>query len=405
MFLHMGGSLARAAAVALGTLSVASPHVASAATHALDLKKDAATVFTTHAPDFDLGSAVAPAGDVNGDGNPDLVIGASYSSRNHRESSGSAYVVFGAPGFAPHLPLDPLGERGYRIDGAPPEVKVRQRDAFFGDDRGPLTDNSGSGVAGIGDVNGDGLADIAVAAPDASPRGRVAAGAVYVVFGKRTTEPVDLAKLGEGGYRIAGPEKSETSGDPIAAAGDVNGDGRGDLLVGSYPDLSGKNRGHVYVVFGRPGSRGIDLAHLGAAGIEIRGPWTTGPSLGALGDVDGDGLADVVVGASPTTKDGEGHAYVIFGRTAPGQLRLRSLGSSGYAIRNSGSTDPIRGIADNGGNFGGSVGGPGDVNGDGRPDVLVGGGNVLHVLFLDGSRRSVDLADAGARTIAITGVD
>src|SRR4051795_4502497 len=124
MFLHMGGSLARAAAVALGALSVSSPHVASAATHALDLKKDAATVFTTHAPDFSLGGAVAPAGDVNGDGNADVLIAAPDAGRNGRRGSGSAYVVFGKPSFAPRMPLDPLGGRGFRIDGAPPELRV-----------------------------------------------------------------------------------------------------------------------------------------------------------------------------------------------------------------------------------------------------------------------------------------
>jgi hypothetical protein len=62
-------------------------------------------------------------------------------------------------------------------------------------------------------------------------------------------------------------------------------------------------------------------------------------------------------------------------------------------------------VPDYGGNFGGIVGGPGDVNGDGRPDVLIGGGNVTHVLFSDGARKSVDLARAGDRTLDISGVD
>src|SRR3954453_19776562 len=112
MFRHMRGSLARAAAAAaLGALSVASPHAASAAPHALDLSHDAASTFTTRAPDRSLGGSVAAAGDVNGDGSADLIVGAPESSRNGRKGSGSAYVVFGQPDFAPRMPLDPLGER------------------------------------------------------------------------------------------------------------------------------------------------------------------------------------------------------------------------------------------------------------------------------------------------------
>jgi hypothetical protein len=377
-------------------LSLASAEAAIAATHALDLRSDAASVFTTRAPDQSLGRGVAPAGDVNGDGNPDLLIGAPDSGRNGRKGSGSAYVVFGLPAFAPRLPLDPLGDRGFRIDGAPPEVKASTRD-IFGEDSGPLTDTAGYALAGIGDVNGDGLADVAVSAPDASPKKRVAAGAVYVVFGKRSTERVDLKDLGDGGYRIAGQFKTANTGFALAATGDVNGDGRGDLLVGTFPGLSAKAQGNLYLVFSRPEPAPVDLAHLGAGGIAIRGEWPSGPYLAALGDVNGDGLGDVIVGAPPSTKDGKGRAYVIFGRAAPGELRLASLGSAGYSIRDSGRTDFA-------GNLGGLVGGPGDVNGDGRPDLLVGGGDVTHVLFGDGSSKAVDLDHAAGRSLRIVGL-
>jgi hypothetical protein len=115
--------------------------------------------------------------------------------------------------------------------------------------------------------------------------------------------------------------------------------------------------------------------------------------------VNGDGRADVIVGAPPVSKGNvKGHAYVIFGRAAPGEVRLGSLGSAGYSITDSANTDFA-------GNLGGLVGGPGDVNGDGRPDVLVGGGDVTHVLFSDGSPKPVDLARSTGRTIRITGLD
>jgi hypothetical protein len=388
------------AAAVLGALSLASASAAEASTRALSLASDASTVFSSRAPDHALGTGVAPAGDVNGDGNLDLLIGAPASGHNGRPGSGSAYVVFGSPSFAPRLPLQPLGDHGFRIDGAPPEVKT-SRGSIFPGERGPLTDGAGSALAGIGDVNGDGLADLAVSAPYSSPKRRVAAGSVYVVFGKRSTDPVDLARLGTGGYRIVGERKAENAGFTLAATGDANGDGRGDLLVGSF---FGASYAHdvrtMYLVFLRPspGPRPIDLAHLGGSGIGIRGSWATGPYIAALGDMNGDQLADVIVGSPPMRKNGEGRAAVIFGRAAAGELRLRSLGSAGYTLRDSGNNDF-------GGNLGGLVGGPGDVNGDGRPDILVGGGDLTHLVFGDRSGKRIDLAHAAGRSIRITGTD
>src|SRR3954447_4120247 len=395
MFRHMRGSLARAAAAALGALSLASPHAAGAAPHALDLARDAATTFTTRGPDGSLGAAVSAAGDVNGDGSPDVVIGAPDSSRNGREGAGAAYVVFGRPGFAPRMPLDPLGERGFRIDGAPPERKAGRRDLFFGEGRGPLSDRAGPALAPAGDVNGDGLADIAVAAPDASPHGRLAAGAVYVVFGKRSTDPIDLKQLGASGYRIAGARRKASTGFVIADAGDVNGDGRHDLMVGTFPTrASGVGPGgDVFLAFGRPDAAEIDLAHLGAAGIAIRGRTpSTGPYLAPLGDVNGDGLADVIVGAPPPDKGSQGHDFVVFGRTNPGEVTLGKLGDGGYSIS---AGDPV--------GLGPEVAGPGDVTGDGRPDILVEGIDGTYVLFGDGGTGPVEVSREAGRSMLIAG--
>src|SRR5439155_7846122 len=102
------------------------------------------------------------------------------------------------------------------------------------------------------DVNGDGLADITIATPLSSANLRLHSGSVYVVFGKPTSGPVDLDALGDGGYRIDGAKVEDEVGLALAGAGDVDGDGRPDLVVGS--DASG-----AYVVFGKADASTIAL--------------------------------------------------------------------------------------------------------------------------------------------------
>jgi VCBS repeat protein/FG-GAP repeat protein len=354
---------------------------AGAATRAIQMPGAATASFTSRPPDFGVGFELSAAGDVNGDGIGDMLIADPNSGHNHRGGSGSVYVVFGASPLEPHVSLASLGRRGFRIDGAPPHPGAGTK----------LSDGAGSALAPLGDVTGDGLADVAVGASEASPRKRRGAGAVYIVYGKKTTERVDLKDLGEGGYRIDGARADALTGEALAPAGDVNGDGLGDLLVGTWPHLLG-GTGGLYVVFGRARSAGLDLAHLGAEGIEFpRGKLETGPWLDGLGDVNGDELADIVIGAP--RRHGTGKAFVVYGRTAPGKVALGSLPSSaGYAI--SGGEE-----------IGAQVSGPGDVNGDGRVDVLVGGGaQAVHVLFNDGSGNPVDLRKPStkARELVIT---
>src|SRR5205814_3190384 len=127
-------------------------------------------------------------------------------------------------------------------------------------------------------------------------------GSVYVVFGKATTTTVDLANLGIGGFRIDGA----ATGDDLTKAvttGDVNGDGKSDLLVDADDaDNNGRNNsGSVYVVFGKATTTNIDLAALGAGGYRIDGP-TSDFNGGYMGfnmeggrDVNGDGIPDAVL--------------------------------------------------------------------------------------------------------------
>ena len=252
------------------------------------------------------GFAVSGAGDVNGDGLADLIVGASGADPNGDSDAGESYVVFGKTGTSA-VDLGNLGSGGFRIDGI---------------DAG---DYAGRAVSGAGDVNGDGLADLIVGAFGANPNGDGRAGESYVVFGKTGTSVVDLGNLGSGGFRIDGIDASDNAGRAVSGAGDVNGDGLADLIVGAYfADPNGDSgAGESYVVFGKTNTSTVDLGNLGSGGFRINGIDAgdrSGVAVSGAGDVNGDGLADLIVGASGTDPNGDsyaGESYVVFSLQTP----------------------------------------------------------------------------------------
>ena len=353
-------------------LAVSSP--ASAAE--MDLLTDAnVRLDGAVAGDF-AGTPVARAGDVNGDGRDDVILGASRADNNGRVVSGSAYVVYGAASPA-GVDLAELGTAGFRIDG-PTEG-----------------DYLGSAVAGAGDVNGDGFDDVIV--------GGFGAPSAYVVFGSAAPGDVDLASLGSAGFRIYSPPvPDDGAGRSVAGAGDVDGDGFDDVVVGAPYTGDNDKTGAAYVVFGSASPTDVDLTSLGSAGFRMDGAAAgdqAGASVSGAGDVDADGFDDVIVGAIQADNNGRsesGSAYVVFGSASPpGVVDLATLGSAGFRIDGAAGTDFA----------GGSVAGAGDVNGDSSDDVVVGaaGADSAYVVFGSSSRTSVDLASLGSAGFRIDG--
>ena len=325
-----------------------------------------------------LGNSVSNAGDVNGDGFDDLIVGAPNLLDENRP--GSSYVVFGkASGFDASIDLSTLdGSNGFRLDG---EIG------------GIGGSESGRSVSNAGDINGDGFDDLIIGAPFAGPF-PYNGGVSHVVFGKSSgfDPTLNLSSLdGSNGFRLNGSMSGEFSGWSVSDAGDVNGDGFDDLIVGSrgilrFSDYTGTS----YVVFGKAsgfdatfditslnGNNGFLLAREALS--------ASGESVSGAGDVNGDGFDDVIVGAS-----GAASSYIVFGKASgfDATLDLSTLdGNNGFRLN--GGTE--------GDGSGQSVSNAGDVNGDGFDDVIISasGVGIGYVVFgkTSGFDASIDLAN------------
>ena len=259
------------------------------------------------------GWTVSSAGDVNGDGISDLLIGASANG----QSGAAAYVIFGKT-----TPFGTVNLHG-----------IAHSNGGF-----KIANGAGAVVSAVG----DGIGDIAVGTPSDAQAGW-GAGATYVVFGKTApSRPVNLHDVadGEGGFKMVGENKMDFAGSAVSAAGDVNGDGIGDLLV-CAPHSPGQDAGvgAAYVVFGKTTPFGMVYLHdvaQGSGGFKILGenPWDhAGSTVSAAGDINGDGIGDLLIGAP--NNNSTGAAYAVFGKTTPfTTVNLREVadGEGGFKI-------------------------------------------------------------------------
>lgn len=291
---------------------------------AATMSTTASFTYEPNVTNYRMGTSVASAGDVNGDGFSDVVFGAP-GFNSGQTAEGGAYVFHGGPTLS-NIPAS--------------TIQANQNNAIMGES-----------VRGVGDVNGDGFSDIMVGAASYN-NGQATEGIALVYHGSLSGITVNTYSA-----RPVGSIDESYLGISVASAGDINGDGYSDVIAGADFYSNGQtDEGAVYVYYGSatgPGAPTILQSN--------RNNTQLGYSVSSAGDVNGDGYSDIIAGAYVYNNGntGEGAAYIWLGSaTGINTASLRIVESN-----------------QNNANFGYSVSTAGDVNGDGYSDVIIGAPN------------------------------
>ena len=296
-----------------------------------------------HAGDLS-GVSVAGAGDVNGDGYDDILIGAQYNKDRGVPDAGKTYLILGkATGWT-------MGTNLSASDASFLEVHA--------------LDRGRNSVSGVGDVNGDGYDDILIGAftdyvsggwPDQT----------YLIFGKDSGWAMDTP-LSASDASFLGEDYNDNSGYSVSGVGDVNGDGYDDILIGAYGnDDNGKESGQTYLILGKPSGweMNTNLSTSDASFLGDNAEDLSGCSIAGAGDVNGDGYDDILIRADGNDDfdNGTGQTYLILGKASGWEMDT-NLSESDASFRGENAKDGV--LA--------TVAAAGDVNGDGYDDILIG---------------------------------